>query len=55
MTEAQIILKMIESVDPADTVKLDEIDARVEEYVSGRRAIFSKNCGWWRNETEGTM
>jgi hypothetical protein len=29
MTEAEAILKMIESVDPADEAKLDEIDARV--------------------------
>ena len=29
MTEAETILKMIETVDPADTTKLDEIDARV--------------------------
>lgn len=30
---AQIILKMIEQVDPADTAKLDEIDARVWCFV----------------------
>ena len=29
MTDAEIIFKMIETVDPADTAKLDEIDARV--------------------------
>lgn len=29
MTEAQLILQMIETVDPNDTAKLDEIDARV--------------------------
>lgn len=28
MTDAQTILKMIESVDPSDTAKLDEIDLR---------------------------
>jgi hypothetical protein len=33
MTEAETILKMIETVDPADTEKLDEIDARVGEYL----------------------
>ena len=32
MTEAQTILRMIEEVDPSDTVKLDEIDARVIPY-----------------------
>jgi len=30
------ILKMIETVDPADTAKLDEIDARVAEYTQDR-------------------
>lgn len=30
------ILKLIEEVDPSDTAKLDEIDARVDAYVSGR-------------------
>lgn len=34
MTTAQEILKLIESVDPADTAKLDEIDARVVCYVN---------------------
>ena len=29
MTDAETILKMIENVDPADTAKLDEIDALV--------------------------
>jgi hypothetical protein len=29
MTAAETILKIIENVDPADTAKLDEIDARV--------------------------
>lgn len=29
------ILKLIESVDPSDTAKLDEIDARVWYYVEG--------------------
>ena len=32
--EADIILKMIEEVDPADTDKLDEIDVLVYEYIS---------------------
>jgi len=32
------ILRMIESVDPSDTAKLDEIDARVY--------LFVKNGGW---------
>lgn len=33
MSDAQTILKMIEEVDPADTAKLDEIDARVYEFL----------------------
>jgi hypothetical protein len=33
MTEAETILKMIETVDPQDTAKLDEIDARVWCYI----------------------
>jgi hypothetical protein len=32
-TQAETILKMIETVDPTDTAKLDEIDARVAEYT----------------------
>lgn len=36
--EAQIILDMIEAVDPADTAKLDEIDSRADAYV--RRLTF---------------
>jgi hypothetical protein len=34
MSEAETILKMIETVDPADTAKLDEIDARVWCWLS---------------------
>lgn len=33
------ILKMIETVDPADTAKLDEIDARVLEYINANGII----------------
>ena len=33
MTDAKTILKMIESVYPANTAKLDEIDGRVAEYI----------------------
>lgn len=33
MTDAEIILKMIEEVDPADTAKLDEIDALVACFI----------------------
>ena len=32
-SEAETILKMIETVDPADTAKLDEIDCRVYCYI----------------------
>src|SRR4051794_22494389 len=35
MTEAATILKLIEEVDPADSEKLDEIDARVFCYLKG--------------------
>lgn len=35
MSDAQTILKMIEEVDPADTAKLDEIDARVMCLLEG--------------------
>ncbi len=34
MTPAQTMLKMIEEVDPSDTAKLDEIDARVWCYLN---------------------
>jgi hypothetical protein len=37
MTEAETILKLIESVDPKDTAKLDEIDARVWCYLHYER------------------
>lgn len=33
MTEAETILKLIETVDPSDRAKLDEIDARVWCYL----------------------
>jgi hypothetical protein len=36
MTEAGTILKMIETADPADTAKPDEIDARVWCYLSSK-------------------
>jgi hypothetical protein len=37
MTESETILKMIETADPADTMKLDEIDARVWCRLSDKR------------------
>jgi hypothetical protein len=50
MTTAQQILKMIESVDPSDTAKLDEIDARVWCYLVGKEYqlaefLFSSEIG----------
>lgn len=33
MTEAETILKMIETVDPADSAKLDEIDIRTQLFI----------------------
>lgn len=35
MTDAETILKMIETVDPTNTAKLDEIDARVQCWRMG--------------------
>jgi hypothetical protein len=55
MTPAQTILKLIESVDPSDTAKLDEIDARVwclthgQEYVG--RNVSGEEC--FRNGYNG--
>lgn len=39
MTEAQKILKMIETVDPEDSDKLDEIDARVWCWLNDKNWI----------------
>jgi hypothetical protein len=36
MSDADLILKMIEAVDPSNTAKLNEIDVRVAYYLSGR-------------------
>lgn len=36
MSDVQAILQMIETVDPADTAKLDEIDARVHCFLKGK-------------------
>jgi len=33
MTEAETVLKMIETVDPTDRGKLDEIDLAVTKYL----------------------
>jgi len=35
----QELLKLIENVDPADTAKLDEIDARVDAYLGEKNFI----------------
>lgn len=35
MTDVETILKMIETVDPADSAKLDEIDRAVYQFVDG--------------------
>lgn len=37
---AETILQMIESVDPSDTAKLDEIDARVWIFLDPKRGQF---------------
>jgi hypothetical protein len=39
MTDAETILKMIETVDPTDTAKLDEIDARVWCWLKGHEYL----------------
>ncbi len=44
---AQEILKMIESVDPADTAKLDEIDARVWCYLNEKTFIGKDSSGFY--------
>jgi hypothetical protein len=40
MTEAETILKMIESVDTADSAKLDEIDMAVEQFIQQKKLQF---------------
>lgn len=45
------ILRMIETVDPSDTLKLDEIDARVWYIVEGYR--WYPNCEVLRVESPG--
>lgn len=39
MTDIQTLLKMIETVDPSDTAKLDEIDARTHCYFTNRTFV----------------
>ncbi|QKZ15906.1 hypothetical protein [Spirosoma sp. KUDC1026] len=60
MTDAQTILKLIETVDPADTAKLDEIDARATAFYlrqtydtysntvgfDNERCVYTKEHGW---------
>jgi hypothetical protein len=48
MTAAKTILEMIESVDPKDTDKLDEIDARVTVFLHPHRDY--KCHGMWKKE-----
>ncbi len=54
MERVEDILKMIETVDPNDMAKLDEIDARVYDYICENhklevirsvKAFFLRNCG----------
>jgi hypothetical protein len=48
MTEAEAILKIIETVDPADTAKLDEIDARVQKFlINDPRYVLKDVAGQW--------
>ena len=59
MTEAETILKMIENADPEDTAKLDEIDARVHEYLGyywhggGSSAEDKIYAGHWADYPDG--
>lgn len=42
MTDANELLRLIESADPSDSVKLDEIDARVWCYTRGNKIPFAE-------------
>lgn len=42
MSQHKEILRLIETVDPKDTAKLDEIDARVHEYLGEFK--------WWKSK-----
>lgn len=42
MTDHEIILKMIETVDPDDSVKLDEIDLAVYKYIGELHMMLPK-------------
>lgn len=54
MTEAETILKMIETVDPADTAKLDEIDARLWCLINGHIwTEFSANGQFFYTHKDG--
>lgn len=51
MTEAQKILDLIETVDPADSEALDEIDARVWCWLNGEEFDFDpKWAKTWRQK-----
>jgi len=46
--EHEVILKMIEEVDPSDTAKMDEIDQKVSEYIEGRELKFNDDkVAYW--------
>ena len=49
---AQELMRMIETVDPSDTKKLDEIDLRAYAYVTGWEVI---ECGYIGATGEGDM
>lgn len=55
------ILKMIEEVSPNDTTKLGEIDAKVWEYVTGRKSTLrhkgsvSSPDGYWHSDDGATI
>lgn len=46
MTQAKELLALIESVEPSDTAKLDEIDANTEAFLLGTGACF-RDGYWW--------
>lgn len=55
MKDHEIILKMIEEVDPKDTAKLDEIDGRVFCYIKELDPLMKMPSVWpypmWKDPT----
>jgi hypothetical protein len=51
MSEAETILKMIKTVDPEDTAKLDEIDAQVWCFHANGKFIGMAGIGTFYQES----